>query len=190
MASDTEHWNCEPTSERPATKHPGHNTTRGLKQETCSQWLGEVTSARNVGMLGVTPSDIKEDGEQNTPTHMTARLSHPKAKKPRVCAQTMARTKTGQPPFSRRSHQECSKQTTRRGIICGKEACRETMDYKPRLARQTPNDIKDLRVTAEGMPQVSSDEQASRQSTIGTMHRAHLLTTNVEPMGACPCEHK
>ena len=34
------------------------------------------------------------------------------------------------------------------------------MDYKQRPAGQTPNDIKDLQVTAEGMPQVSLDKQA------------------------------
>ena len=84
VASDTKHWNREPMSERPATKHPGHNTTRGLKQETWSRWLGEVTSASNADSLGVTPRAIKEDGEQTTPTRMTAGLSHPKAKRPRV----------------------------------------------------------------------------------------------------------
>ena len=70
VTSDNEHWNRERTSEHPATKHLGHDTTRGLKQETWSRWLGEVTSASNVGTLGATPTDIKENGEQTTPTQL------------------------------------------------------------------------------------------------------------------------
>ena len=82
--SDNKHWNREQTLEHPATKHLGQDIMRGLKQETWNRRLGEVTSASNVGTLGATSSEIKDNGEQTTATHMTAGWSQPKVKRTRV----------------------------------------------------------------------------------------------------------
>ena len=103
--------------------------------------------------MGVTPSDIVGDGEVTTSPHMMVGLPHPKPKGTRVCEQTTARTKTGQLPSSQRNYQECSRQTTRRRITGGKEVHWETMVYKQRPFKQTPNNIKDQQVTAKEVSQ-------------------------------------
>ena len=110
--SDNEHWNHERTSEHPATKRLGQDTMRGLKQETWNRWLGEVTSASNVGTLGATSSEIKKDGDQTTATRRTAGWIHLKEKTPRVQTQPITRARNRPTLFGKKSHQEHIKQNT------------------------------------------------------------------------------
>ena len=90
----------------------------------------EMTSASNVGTLEATSSEVKKDGNQTNATRRTAGWSHPKEKRPRVQTQPVTRARTLQPPFGRKSHQEHTKQNTRRRIPSREKEQWETIDHK------------------------------------------------------------
>ena len=91
---------------------------------------------------------------------MMVGVPEPKGRGPRVFTRTPARTRTRQLPSHRGNYQDHSRQNTWSRITNEKKVCQETMVYKQRSFKQTPNSIKERRVTAKEVSQGDSNEKA------------------------------